>query len=68
MKSEAENVMKACERRSSNGDLSLCGDEELAWSFRIRSSGMEVGTTTQVKLKVLPFKVKIQGLVLIDCA
>ena len=35
------------------GDLILCSDEELAWSFGIRSSGMEVGATTQMKFRVL---------------
>lgn len=39
VKSEAENVMEA-----EIGELVMvigaCGDEELAWSFGIRSSGM----------------------------
>ena len=51
-----------------NNDWRLCDDEELAWSFGFRSIGMFVGVTTQVKFKVLPFRVKIQGLALIGCA
>ena len=54
--------------RTRNGDLSLGGDEELAWSFGTRRSGLEVGASTQVKLIVLPFRVKIQVLALIGCA
>jgi hypothetical protein len=53
---------------TSNGGSSLCDDEEFAWCFRIRSSSMQVGATTQEKLTVLPFRVKIQGLALIGCA
>jgi hypothetical protein len=33
-----------------------------------RSSSMEVGMATHVKFRVLPFRVKIQGLALIGCA
>jgi hypothetical protein len=29
---------------------------------------MKVGAAAQVKFKVLPFRVKIQGMALIDCA
>jgi hypothetical protein len=32
------------------------------------SSGMRVGATAQEKFKILPFRVKIQGLALIGCA
>ena len=51
--------MKAEIKGLANGDWRLCGDEELAWSCRSRSSGMLVGATTQVKFKVLPRRVKI---------
>ena len=60
--------MKAEIKGLANGDWRLCGDEELASSCRRRSNGMLVGATSQVKFKVLPFRVKIQGLALIGCA
>ena len=68
MKSEAEKCHESRDQRTSNDDLNLCGDEEPFWSFGFRSSGMKVGVTKQVKFKVLPFIVKIQGLTLINCA
>ena len=54
--------------RTSNGGSKLCGDDELSWCFGTCSSGMEVGVTTQEKFNVLPFRVKIQGMALIDSA
>jgi hypothetical protein len=45
--------------RTSNGGSSLCGDEAFAWCFRFCSSGMQVAAKTQMKFKVLPFRVKI---------
>jgi hypothetical protein len=42
--------------------------EGLAWCFKFCRSSMQVGVTSQVKFKVLSFKVKIQGLALISCA
>jgi hypothetical protein len=54
--------------RSSNGSSSLDGREELAWWFVTWNNGMQVGETSQEKFKVLPCRVKIQGLVLIGCA
>jgi hypothetical protein len=53
--------------RTSNGGSILCGDEELAWCFRIHGSSMQVGPTTHVKFNVLPLKVKIKDLALIGC-
>jgi hypothetical protein len=35
--------------RTSNGGSSLCGNEEFAWRFGSRSSGMQVGATTHGK-------------------
>jgi hypothetical protein len=52
----------------SKGGLSLSGDEEFAWWFMIHSSSMQVGAATWEKFKVLPFRMKIQGLTLISCA
>jgi hypothetical protein len=51
-----------------NWDLSLRAVEGLAWCSGLRSSGMQVGAATQVKFRVLPFRVKIQGLALTGCA
>jgi hypothetical protein len=53
---------------TSNGGLSLCTFEGLTWCSGLHSSSMKVGATTQVKFRVLPFRVKIKGLVLIGCA
>jgi hypothetical protein len=48
---------------TSNGGSSLCGDEELTWWFVILSSGIGMwGATAQEKFKVLPCRVKVQGL------
>jgi hypothetical protein len=33
-----------------------------------RSSDMQVGAATQVEFRVVPLRVKIQGLILIGCA
>jgi hypothetical protein len=35
--------------------------ERLAWRSGLHSSGMQVGTATHVKFRVLPFRVKTQG-------
>jgi hypothetical protein len=40
VKLEAENDTKAESLRTSNGGLSLCGNEELAWWFVTRRSGI----------------------------
>jgi hypothetical protein len=46
---------------------SLRDVEGLAWCSRLHSSGMKVGATTQVKFKVLPFRVKTQRVALTGC-
>jgi hypothetical protein len=38
--------------RTSNGGLSLVGNEELAWLFMTWGSGMQVGVTAHEKFKV----------------
>jgi hypothetical protein len=53
--------------RTGNGGSSLCGKVELAWWLMTRSSGFESGATSQERSKVLPCRVKIQGLALVDC-
>ena len=45
----------------------LGGEMELAWCSGLHSRGMKVGATTQVKFRVLPFRVKTQGLALTGC-
>ena len=50
------------------GGSSLRAVEGLAWCSGLRNSSMQVGATTLVKFRVLPFRVKIQGLALIGCA
>ena len=50
------------------GGSSLRAVEGLAWCSRLYISGMKVGATTQVKFRVLPFRVKTQGLALTGCA
>ena len=55
-------------RGLANGELSLRAVEGLAWCSGLRSSGMQVAAATQVKFRVLPFRVKIQGLALTGCA
>jgi hypothetical protein len=42
--------------------------EGLSWCSGFRSSSMQVGVSTQVKFRVLPFRMKIQRLDLIGCA
>jgi hypothetical protein len=50
------------------GGLNLRAVEKLAWCSGLHSSGMKVGATTQVKFRVLSFRVKTQGLALAGCA
>jgi hypothetical protein len=54
--------------RTSYVGLSLCTVEGLSWCSRFHNSNMNVGAAAQVKFRVSPFKVKIQGLALIGCA
>jgi hypothetical protein len=49
------------------GGLSLYTVEGLSWCSGFRGSSMQVGAATQVKFRVLHFKMKIQGLALIGC-
>jgi hypothetical protein len=49
------------------GGSSLYVVEGLAWCSELHSSGMKVGTTAQVKFRVLSFRVKTQDLALTDC-
>jgi hypothetical protein len=53
---------------TSNGILSLYSNDELAWCFMTRINGIGKWVTTHEKFKVLPYRVKIQGLALIGCA
>jgi hypothetical protein len=50
---------------TSNDDLTLRSDDELAWWPMIWSSGVESGDDNTREIKVLPSRVKIQGLALI---
>jgi hypothetical protein len=54
--------------RYDNDDSSLHGEEELAWCFMTWSSRLNVGAAAQEKFIVLSFRLKIQGMALIDCA
>jgi hypothetical protein len=55
-------------RTSSNGGSDFCGEVELAWSWLWAATSEVGGDGTQEKFKVLPCRVKIQGLALIGCA
>jgi hypothetical protein len=50
------------------GGLSLYTVEGFPWCFGFHNSSMQVGAATHVKFRILPFRMKIQGLVLIGCA
>jgi hypothetical protein len=52
---------------TSNGAFYLCGDEELTRCSISWSNSMQVEATAQEKSTVLSFRMKIQGLALIDC-
>jgi hypothetical protein len=56
-------------RRTCISGSSLCNDEELAWWFVTCSSGIgKWGQQHKRSSKVLPCRVKVQGLALIGCA
>jgi hypothetical protein len=50
------------------GGSNLRAVERLAWCSGLHISSMKVEVITQVKFKVLPFRMKTQGLVLTGCA
>ena len=56
------------EHEGNDGDLSLCGNDELAVWCVTRSNSCLWEDTTHKEFPVLPCRVKIQGLALIGCA
>jgi hypothetical protein len=63
-----ENVMGTEIWGPAKGCSSVGGDEKLASRSVTWCSGMQVGATTHEEFRVLPCRVKIQGLALIGCA
>ena len=68
MKVERREVHEGRRGGLAKGGSSLCDVEGLAWCSGLHNSGMKVGATTQVKFRVLPFRVETQGLALTGCA
>jgi hypothetical protein len=67
MVKSASGECQESDLRLTNGVLSLCGDGNWLGDSWLGAVTSKVGTTTQEKFKVLPFRVKIQGLALIAC-
>jgi hypothetical protein len=63
----AKNVMGTKIRGLARGGSSVGGYEKLAWRSVTWCSGMQVGATTQEEFRVLPCRLKIEGLALISC-